>query len=75
MPLTKYHRKSKTYPFSIIRLLREKLKLYKQYKSDKQMIQKHKKVSNEYQKLVKSFVMEHEKSFSRTIMQKKITAM
>ena len=43
--------------------MREKLKLYKQYKSDKQMIQKHKKVSNEYQKAVKGFNIEYKKSF------------
>ena len=61
--LTKHHRKSKTYLFSIKKMLREKIKLYKQYKSNKQMIQKYKKVSNEYQKAVKGFNIEYKKSF------------
>ena len=71
VPLTKHLRKSKIYPFDIKKLLWEKLKLYKQNKSDKQMIGKFKKISYEYQKEVKIFNMEHKKSFFQNINAKK----
>ena len=62
MPLFQFHRKSKVYHFNIKKLLREKLKKYKLCKSEKQMKQKYKIQSNGYQKGIKMFKMENEKS-------------
>ena len=62
LPLIKQKKKMKTYPSDIKKLLREKLKLYKQCKLNKQMVQKYKNVSKKYQKAVKMFNIEHEKS-------------
>ena len=50
VPLIKQKRKTKTYPSDIKKLLREKLKLYKQCKLNKQMIQKYKNVSKNIKK-------------------------
>ena len=65
VPLPKRHRIKNT-SFYYKKLLREKLKLYKQCKPDKQMIEKYKKVSNEYQKVVKMFKWNMKNVFSRT---------
>ena len=53
------------YPCNIKRLFREILKLYKQCKSEKKMIKKHKIALNEYQKAIKMLQIEHEKDFAR----------
>ena len=71
VPLIKQNRKTKTYPSDIKKLLREKLKLYKQCKLDKQMIQKYKNVSKKYEKAVKVFNIEHEKRFCQNTNSKK----
>ena len=71
VPLIKQDRKMKTYPSDIKKLLREKLKLYKQCKLDKQMIEKYKTVSKKYEKAVKVFNIEHEKRFCQNTNSKK----
>ena len=69
--LTKLQRKSKIYLFNIKKSIEKKLKLYKQCKTDKQMKKKYKKDSNKYQKAVKIFNKENEKSFFQNISAKK----
>ena len=69
VPLTKHHRKSKIYPTNIKKLLWEKLKLYKQCKSDKA---DDTEVSNDYQKAIIMFNIEHENSFFQIINAKKL---
>ena len=71
VPLIKQKKKMKTYPSDIKKLLREKLKLYKQCKINKQMVQKYKNVSKKYQKAVKVFNIEHEKCFCQNTNSKK----
>ena len=71
VPLIKQKKKMKTYPSDIKKLLSEKLKLYKQCKLNKQMVQKYKNVSKKYQKAVKMFNIEHEKSFCQNTNSKK----
>ena len=71
VPLIKQNRKMKTYPFDIKKIIREKIKLYTQFKLDKQMIQIYKNVSKKYQKAVKVFNIEHEKRFCQNSNSKK----
>ena len=71
VPLIKQNRKMKTYPFDIKKIIREKIKLYTQFKLDKQMIQIYKNVSKKYQKAVKVFNIKHEKCFCQNTNSKK----
>ena len=72
VPLKKKNRKRKIYPSNLKKLLKEKQKLYKKCKLDQQITEKYKLVSKAYEKAVKNFDIQHEKSFCQNTSSKKI---
>ena len=71
VPLKKKNIKRKIYPSNLKKLLKEKQKLYKKCKLDQQITKKYKLVSKAYQKAVKNFDIQHEKSFCQNTNSKK----
>ena len=71
--MKKKKRKRKLYPSNLKKLLKEKQKLYKKCKLDQQITEKYKLVSKAYEKAVKNFDIQHEKSFCQNTNSKNFT--